>query len=143
MTDHTAADDHLISLRDWLRYAVSRFNEAGLHFGHGTDNAWDEAVWIVLATLHLPRDTLEPWLDARLTHGERLAVLDRLQRQTGETVHLAVLIGGDALLLDVRAATLYKVRHFALPEVMPSTIAASSPALASVPSASGSLIAYG
>jgi ribosomal protein L3 glutamine methyltransferase len=61
----------LITLRDWLRWAVSRFNEAGLHFGHGTDNAWDEAVWILLATLHLPRDTLEPFLDARLTHGER------------------------------------------------------------------------
>ena len=61
------ATDELITIRDWLRWAVSRFNEAGLHFGHGTQNAWDEAVWMVLATLNLPRDTLEPWLDARLT----------------------------------------------------------------------------
>jgi hypothetical protein len=66
------ATDELVTVRDWLRWAVSRFNEAGLFFGHGTDNAWDEAVWLVLATLHLPRDTLEPWLDARLTKNERL-----------------------------------------------------------------------
>ena len=76
-----SATDELITIRDWLRWAVSRFNEAGLHFGHGTDNAWDEAVWIVLATLHLPRDTLEPWLDARLTTSERHMLLERLQQR--------------------------------------------------------------
>lgn len=64
-----AADLHTI--RDWLRYAVSRFNEAGLVYGHGTDCALDEAAFIILATLHLELDTLEPWLDARLTTSER------------------------------------------------------------------------
>jgi ribosomal protein L3 glutamine methyltransferase len=76
-----SATDELITIRDWLRWAVSRFNEAGLYYGHGTDNAWDEAVWIVLATLHLPRDTLEPWLDARLTTSERHLLLERLQQR--------------------------------------------------------------
>jgi ribosomal protein L3 glutamine methyltransferase len=76
-----SATDELITIRDWLRWAVSRFNEAGLHYGHGTGNAWDEAVWIVLATLHLPRDTLEPWLDARLSTSERHVLLERLQQR--------------------------------------------------------------
>ena len=49
---------------DLLRFAVSRFNEAGLAFGHGSDNAWDEAAYLVLHTLHLPLERLEPFLDA-------------------------------------------------------------------------------
>ena len=62
----TAAHD-LETLRDWLRYAVSRFGEAGLVFGHGTTNAYDEAVYLLLHALHLPLDRLEPFLDARLS----------------------------------------------------------------------------
>jgi ribosomal protein L3 glutamine methyltransferase len=51
----------LATLRDLLRFAVSRFNEAGLCFGHGADNAWDEAVYLLLHSLHLPLDRLEPF----------------------------------------------------------------------------------
>lgn len=65
---------HLITLRDWLRYAVSCFNSAGLAFGHGCTNAHDEAVYLILHTLSLPIDRLEPYLDARLTPQE----IDRL-----------------------------------------------------------------
>jgi ribosomal protein L3 glutamine methyltransferase len=86
------ATEELVTVRDWLRWAVSRFNEAGLHFGHGTDNAWDEAVWIVLATLHLPRDTLEPFLDARLTGSERHALLERLQQRVVHRLPAAYLL---------------------------------------------------
>ncbi|MBK8762054.1 MAG: 50S ribosomal protein L3 N(5)-glutamine methyltransferase [Sulfuritalea sp.] len=86
------ATDELITVRDWLRWAVSRFNEAGLHFGHGTDNAWDEAAWIVLATLHLPRDTLEPFLDARITGSERHALLERLQQRVVHRLPAAYLL---------------------------------------------------
>ncbi len=63
--------DTLITLRDWLRYAVSRFNAARLVYGHGTSNAFDEAAFLILATLDLPVDQLDPWLDARLTRAER------------------------------------------------------------------------
>jgi ribosomal protein L3 glutamine methyltransferase len=84
--------DELVTIRDWLRWAVSRFNESELFYGHGTDNAWDEAVWLVLATLHLPRDTLEPWLDARLTHGERLALLNNLQQRVVHRLPTAYLV---------------------------------------------------
>src|SRR5699024_8610196 len=48
----------LITLRDWLRYAVSRFTGANLQYGQGSDNAWDEAVYLLLHSLQLPLDTL-------------------------------------------------------------------------------------
>jgi len=73
--------DELETLRDWLRWAVSRFRDAGLFFGHGTENAYDEAVWLILHTLHLPLDRLEPFLDARLTRTERQAVLNILEQR--------------------------------------------------------------
>lgn len=62
--------DKLQTVRDWLRFAVSAFNEAGLSFGHGSASAYDEAAYIILHTLHLPLDTLAPFLDARLTASE-------------------------------------------------------------------------
>jgi ribosomal protein L3 glutamine methyltransferase len=63
--------DALCSVRDLIRYGVSRFNEAKLFFGHGSDNAWDEAVYLVLFALHLPPDQLEPFMDARVLPEER------------------------------------------------------------------------
>ena len=63
--------NELLTLRDFIRYGTSCFNEAGLSYGHGTDNAYDEAVYLVLETLHLPINQLEPYLDARLTESER------------------------------------------------------------------------
>ncbi|MDP1645272.1 MAG: 50S ribosomal protein L3 N(5)-glutamine methyltransferase [Sulfuritalea sp.] len=84
--------DELITVRDWLRWAVSRFNEAGLCYGHGTTNAWDEAVWLILATLHLPHDQLEPWLDAHLTKSERLTLLGNLQQRVVHRMPTAYLV---------------------------------------------------
>ena len=75
------AQAELKTLRDLLRFAVSRFEEAGLFFGHGSDNAWDEAVYLVLHTLHLPIDNLTPFIDARLTSDERAAVLAVIERR--------------------------------------------------------------
>lgn len=86
------ATDELVTIRDWLRWAVSRFNESGLFYGHGTDNAWDEAIWLILATLHLPRDRLEPWLDAHLTKGERLTLLNNLQQRVVHRMPTAYLV---------------------------------------------------
>lgn len=74
-----------------MRYAVSRFSQAKLAFGHGSDNAFDEAVYLVLHTLHLPLDTLEPFLDARLTPGEIDAVLAVIERRATERVPAAYL----------------------------------------------------
>ena len=63
--------------RDFLRWAISRFNAAGLVFGHGATNALDEAAFMILEGLRLPIDTLDPFLDARLLpyERERLAAL--------------------------------------------------------------------
>ena len=75
------AQAELETIRDLLRFAVSRFDEAGLFFGHGSDNAWDEAVYLVLHTLHLPIDNLTPFIDAHLTSDERAAVLAVIERR--------------------------------------------------------------
>lgn len=83
--------DELRTLRDWLRYAVSGFNEAGLFFGHGCDNAFDEAAFLILHTLHLPHDRLEPFLDARLTRTERLKVHHILQQRIARRLPAAYL----------------------------------------------------
>ena len=64
----------LVTVRDWLRFAVSAFTSQGLVYGHGTATAMDEAAFLILETLHLPIDQLEPWLDARLTHPERMGL---------------------------------------------------------------------
>ena len=81
----------LESLRDWLRYAVSRFGEAGLAFGHGTTNAYDEAAYLLLHSLHLPLDRLEPFLDARLTQAERGRLAQLLERRIDQRVPAAYL----------------------------------------------------
>ena len=85
------AASQLSTLRDWLRFAVSRFNEAGLSFGHGSTNAYDEAAYLLLHTLHLPIDRLEPFLDARLTKSEIEAVERLLARRIRERIPAAYL----------------------------------------------------
>ena len=69
--DYFQDTDALITVRDWLRFGVSRMNEAGVFFGHGTTNAFDEAAYLILHSLHLPLDRLDPFLDACLTEVER------------------------------------------------------------------------
>jgi ribosomal protein L3 glutamine methyltransferase len=88
---HFDDTESLITVRDWLRFAVSRFNEAKLFFGHGSDNAFDEAAYLILHTLHLPLDRLEPFLDASLTHGESEEVQAVIERRVRERIPAAYL----------------------------------------------------
>ena len=88
---HFDDTESLITVRDWLRFAVSRFNEARLSFGHGSDNAFDEAAYLILHTLHLPLDRLEPFLDASLTHGESEQVQAVIERRVKERIPAAYL----------------------------------------------------
>jgi len=81
----------LHTVRDLLRFAVSRFQEGKLTFGHGTDNAYDEAAYLILHALHLPLDRLEPFLDARLLPREIEAVLALLARRVNERIPSAYL----------------------------------------------------
>ena len=87
----TAAKTELFTVRDYIRYAVSRFNAAGLFFGHGNDNAWDEAVYLTLHTLNLPLDRLEPFLNARLLPHEREQLLDIYTRRCQDRLPAAYL----------------------------------------------------
>jgi ribosomal protein L3 glutamine methyltransferase len=87
----TQAKSQLHTLRDLLRFSVSRFNEAGLFFGHGSASAYDEAAYLILHTLHLPLDRLEPFLDARLTSDELDQVLGIIKRRATEKIPAAYL----------------------------------------------------
>ena len=78
-------------IRDLLRYAVTRFNQAGLNFGHGSDNAYDEAAYLILHTLHLPLDRLEPFFDAVLLPEEILGVLSVIERRVSERLPAAYI----------------------------------------------------
>lgn len=89
MYQHAATT--LTTVRDLLRFAVSRFNEAGLTYGHGTSNAHDEAAYLILSLLQLPIDTLDPYLDAKLLPDEIKTVLDAIARRALEKVPVAYL----------------------------------------------------
>ena len=92
MSDYSAAaTKNLLTLRDYLRFAVSRFNQAKLYFGHGSNDAYDEAAYLILHALHLPLDKLEPFLDARLTDIERAAVLSIIQQRVEKRIPAAYL----------------------------------------------------
>lgn len=90
-TNYFLDTDALITVRDWLRFGISRMNEAGLHFGHGTTNALDEAAYLILHTLHLPIDQLEPFLDACLTEVEREDVLNVFDQRVNKRTPAAYL----------------------------------------------------
>jgi ribosomal protein L3 glutamine methyltransferase len=79
------------TLRDLLRYAVTRFNTAKLFFGHGTDNALDEAAYLLLHTLHLPLDRLDPFLDARLLPHEISTLLTVIEQRAAERLPAAYI----------------------------------------------------
>ncbi|OZI44624.1 50S ribosomal protein L3 N(5)-glutamine methyltransferase [Bordetella genomosp. 5] len=87
----TTDRQELQTLRDLIRYGVSRLNAAKVALGHGSDNAWDEAVYLVLHGLHLPPDTLDPFLDARVLAKERERVLDLIDRRVSERLPAAYL----------------------------------------------------
>ncbi|MGA7982855.1 MAG: 50S ribosomal protein L3 N(5)-glutamine methyltransferase [Chromatiaceae bacterium] len=76
--------DGLYTIHDFIRWGASRFNAAGLFFGHGTDNALDEAAQLVLFALHLPADLPAIYRDCRLTEPERGAVAALIERRISE-----------------------------------------------------------
>lgn len=85
------SESSLHTLRDFLRFAVSRFQQAGLVFGHGSDNAHDEAAYLILHTLHLPLDMLELYLDAALLADEKTELLGKLRERIEQRVPVAYI----------------------------------------------------
>lgn len=99
--------NELQTIRDYLRWGVSEFGRAGLFFGHGTDNAYDEARVLVSHVLNLPFDFEPNLLDARLAMFEREAILGLLKRRIDERVPAAYLtkeawFGGLSFYVDER-----------------------------------------
>ncbi len=81
----------LLSIQDFIRWGASRFAEAGLVYGHGTDNALDEGAELVLFALHLPSNLPDTYRSCRLTPSERCAVLALLERRIEERRPVAYL----------------------------------------------------
>jgi len=89
--DSSTVMQNFQSIRDYIRFAVSQFNQAKLFFGHGSSDAYDEAVYLILQTLHLPLDRLEPFLDAQLTEDEQAQVLNNIQQRVEKRIPAAYL----------------------------------------------------
>lgn len=85
--------DELVTLRDFWRYAITRFSAENLSFGHGTSTATDDAAFLILDSLDLPIDTLDPFLDARLTRPERLMLAERIHQRITTRKPSAYLTG--------------------------------------------------
>lgn len=90
-------DKHLVTtelftIRDWIRFAVSQFEASDIFYGHGTDNAYDEAVWLIMSALHLPMDTLNNFLDARITTTERTKLADFIEQRITQHTPTAYLV---------------------------------------------------
>jgi len=91
----------LSSIRDWLRYTVSQFESSDIFFGHGTSNAYDEAVWLIFGFLHLPHDTIENFLDASLTGKEKKDLLFLIEKRIKDKIPTAYLLN-EAWLRDYK-----------------------------------------
>lgn len=89
--DGAAAELHTV--RDWLRFTASQLARAELHFGHGTDSAWDEAVALVLGWLRVPEDRADILLDARVTRQEAAALAACVARRIDDRVPVPYLTG--------------------------------------------------
>lgn len=106
--DPRAELGELSTLRDVLRYAVSAFSAADLHHGHGSATALDEAVFMILETLHLPVDDFNAFADARLTAREKVLLADRIADRIETRRPAAYIVGrtwlaGLPFLSDERA----------------------------------------
>ncbi len=92
MIDYLAVQSELNTLRDFLRWTTSRFNEAGLFFGHGNEDAFNEASQLLLSILHLPVDALpDVFLDSKLTQDEKRTLLIAIEKRIEKRIPLPYL----------------------------------------------------
>lgn len=85
------ATSELHTIKDFLRWSYSRFNDSEIYFGHGYDNAWDEAVQLIFSALHLPLDIPEQLYDARLTSVEKKHIINLLEARIEKRIPVAYL----------------------------------------------------
>lgn len=84
--------EELATVRDFLRYAVTTFSRAGVHFGHGATTAVDEAAFLILEALALPIEDINPWLDARLLAAERKRLAELVRARVSTRMPAAYLL---------------------------------------------------
>lgn len=128
MSEPEGLERELVTVRDWLRFAVSRFRAAGLVYGHGTTNALDEAAYLILQRLHLPIDQLDPWLDARLLPAERRALHETIEMRIATRKPAAYLVNeawvqGHSFYVDERTI----VPRSLIGEILPDGLADAIP----------------
>lgn len=99
--NHTEARQHLHTVNDWIRYAVSCMERHAVFFGHGCTNAYDESVHLVLRALHLPAEQLNPFLDARVLPSEAERISEWISRRCQQRHPLPYIIG-EAMLTGLR-----------------------------------------
>lgn len=86
-----AVVEDLATIQDMMRWAYSYFNASDLYYGHGYDNAWDEAQQLVLAALYLPADVPEAMYQSRLTLVEKERVIHLIETRLGTRQPVAYL----------------------------------------------------
>jgi len=89
------------TIRDVLRHAVSEFERSNVSLGQGTQSAFDEAAFLVLRTLNLPPDLLEPFLDANLTSDEIELVLRNIALRSRDKIPAPYILN-EAWLRDYK-----------------------------------------
>jgi ribosomal protein L3 glutamine methyltransferase len=123
----------LVTVRDFLRWGFTQFQHSKLYYGHGTDNPWDEIVYLVLATLKLG-PTLNPeWLDAQLTEEESIALIQKIEQRILQRIPTAYLVNQawfaglsfyvDSRVLIPRSPLAELIEHQFSPWIDPETIA--------------------
>lgn len=83
----------LDTVGDCVRWAQTCFEQAGIHFGHGTDNAWDEALHLIFGTLKLDWSSDPSILDCRVSGTEKSAVIGNVERRVDERIPVPYLTG--------------------------------------------------
>jgi ribosomal protein L3 glutamine methyltransferase len=93
VTTHQSTEitEQLHTVADYVRYAASEFNRADLFFGHGHDNAWDEAITLMMFLLELPDVLTDHVMQCRLTNDEKIQALDIISRRITEQIPAAYL----------------------------------------------------
>jgi len=89
--DFSSINNQLNTTGDFVRFAASQFNQADLYFGHGINNAWDEAISLVMFTLNLPENLFEQIFTCQLTSDEKQNVLSIIEKRIIEEIPAAYL----------------------------------------------------
>jgi ribosomal protein L3 glutamine methyltransferase len=92
MTETRATTD-LVTVRDWIRWSATRLGRGELHYGHGTDSPWDDAVALIGGWLRIPPDRLGEMLEARVTAAEGRDLEEAVRRRVEDRVPVPYLTG--------------------------------------------------